>query len=234
MGIFDFCSFNCCCVRGWLYYSQDEYSNLFCILYQQDPKCLAQAQISYGRTVAQEFYYEILCMYFLFLFLQFLCLLIMIKEYLKRTKWNAAHKLAKGVAGLHFVSALLLTILAPLCWFSLLCIENICSEFPVSEHSDVVGAWGPWDGTGLVLVAALVAKYHYTWFEYVSVLAGTVVTKFIKRGRTSNHPSHQFKVAKPQISSMTRDFFSIIFSPFVHGWFSTRYTLLCYKNCKTF
>lgn len=48
-------------------------------------------------------------------------------------------------------------------------MEALLTIFPQSESSAHVGAWSPWATTGLVLLAGLIAKFHASVAQSVSM-----------------------------------------------------------------
>lgn len=54
----------------------------------------------------------------------------------------------------------ILVLCSPLFIFNLVAGEIFLRPFPQSEDQQHIGAWGPWASTVLVLIAAIIAKYH--------------------------------------------------------------------------
>lgn len=69
---------------------------------------------------------------------------------------------AKFVASAIFSLGIIVTILAPAVFiFSVVVFELYLLDFPYSEHSDAVGAWGTCVGAALVLVATVLGSYQH-------------------------------------------------------------------------
>ena len=59
--------------------------------------------------------------------------------------------------------------------------ETLLTHFPQSESATHVGAWTPWVTTALVLLAALIAKYHDLLVSSISASAKETRQKFFAR-----------------------------------------------------
>lgn len=69
---------------------------------------------------------------------------------------------AKVTASAVFSLGIIVTILAPAVFiFAVVVFELYLQDFPYSEHSDAVGAWGTCVGAALVLVATVLGSYQH-------------------------------------------------------------------------
>jgi len=74
--------------------------------------------------------------------------------------WTVRRAFALFWAGFAYTVSLVAAVVYPLAFVATVVInELMVAGFPVSEHSDAVGAWSPWLGAGLVVIAALVAGH---------------------------------------------------------------------------
>jgi hypothetical protein len=96
------------------------------------------------------------------------------KIWLKLKRWNppkewpktrtAVRGLIGGFCGSVYLGAwLVVVICAPGVIFNIVAVElNLADTDLESEEPYMIGQWGPWCSTGLVLLAALIGKYHDT------------------------------------------------------------------------
>ena len=68
----------------------------------------------------------------------------------------------------------ILIICPPLFIFNLVAGEIFVHPFPQSENEHHIGAWGPWASTALILIAAMIAKYHNIFVDLLIDLINDV------------------------------------------------------------
>ena len=78
--------------------------------------------------------------------------------------WMLRRFFAKMVAASIFGVGICFVLICPAVFVtSAVANELFITEFPVSEHSDAIGAWGSWIGTALVVLAGAVIRYRDAW-----------------------------------------------------------------------
>ncbi|OCL04841.1 hypothetical protein AOQ84DRAFT_367151 [Glonium stellatum] len=90
--------------------------------------------------------------------------------------------------------------------------ELFLADCPVSEYSDAVGTWV---AAAFVLMAAATIEYHKAWMNYVLAVmsaAGRIIKCFKK-----DHKRGQGQHFTPGLQEMTKKFFAIYASPFIHA-----------------
>ncbi|KAF2673745.1 hypothetical protein BT63DRAFT_421870 [Microthyrium microscopicum] len=77
--------------------------------------------------------------------------------------WRFRSFVAASIAGTVYLLAMAGALIYPLTFGATIVVnELLAAEYPVSEHSDAIGAWSPWLGLGLVLIASIVMGWHST------------------------------------------------------------------------
>ena len=80
--------------------------------------------------------------------------------------------IARIIALLGYLWAIVILVLCiPLLVINMTAAEILISKLPQQEESDHVGAWTPYASTGLVLIAALVARYHRAYTDLARRMA---------------------------------------------------------------
>ncbi|KFY46373.1 hypothetical protein V495_02527 [Pseudogymnoascus sp. VKM F-4514 (FW-929)] len=129
---------------------------------------------------------------------------------------------AKTMATMFYLLAILLSVLCPVVFItSVISSEILIQNYPPSEHSDAVGAWGAWVGAALVILAAVIDRYSTAWLNSILVVLRAMwrVFKYDKKDRL---PAIDEKDDELSVSKRIKDFFKEVASPFIHGWYSTR------------
>lgn len=96
--------------------------------------------------------------------------------------------------------------------------EIVIQSYPVSEHSDAIGAWGQWTGAGLVLIAAVINKWGGSWVQTLKVMIYSLWrhVKYSKDDRTKLYPRREGW----SVERRAQLFGLVIVSPPVHAWWS--------------
>ncbi|KFX92083.1 hypothetical protein O988_07435 [Pseudogymnoascus sp. VKM F-3808] len=140
---------------------------------------------------------------------------------LKTKRKRVRFLFAKAMATMFYLLAILLTVLCPVVFItSVITSEILIQNYPPSEHSDAIGAWGAWVGAILVIFAAVIEKYSKAWLISLLVLLRAMwhVVKYDKKERQQRSK----KGDGLSVSGRIKDFFKEVGSPFIHGWYSTR------------
>ena len=91
---------------------------------------------------------------------------------------------AKYVAIFAYLWAVLASILCvTLFLFNIAAMEYLLANLPEAESARHIGAWGPWVGTGLAILAALVAKFHTTVVDKASASLVRAISWGVGRSR---------------------------------------------------
>ncbi|OBT63728.1 hypothetical protein VE03_06164 [Pseudogymnoascus sp. 23342-1-I1] len=142
---------------------------------------------------------------------------------MKESTWKKIrYHIAKAIAASFYLLAILLSVLCPAVFItSVISIEIYIQTFPPSEHSDAIGAWGPWVGAVLVVFAAVIERYSKSWLNALVIILRAFwrVFKYAKSDRqTTIHEEDKTMSVHEKI----KDFFGELGSPFIHGWYSTK------------
>ncbi|CZR58194.1 uncharacterized protein PAC_08085 [Phialocephala subalpina] len=138
----------------------------------------------------------------------------------KKSLWKKCKYIwAKTIATLFSLTAGATAIICPAVFVSsVVANEILLQSYPVSEHSDAVGAWGTWVGAALVLIAAVINKYAGSWVRTLKVVVTTLYhfVMYSKADREELFP----KKKGESVGSRFSKFGKVIISPPVHAGFS--------------
>lgn len=136
-------------------------------------------------------------------------------------RWRIHFEIARAGAAGFYLSAILFAIVCPAVFVTNIIANEIgLGYFPTSEQSDAAGAWNPWVGTALVIIAALIVRYHDVWAQYVRSTVRSIWRLLIwplRRGNTHDQSSH-FKGSDQKFEILLESFMS----PIHHGWHSVK------------
>jgi hypothetical protein len=91
--------------------------------------------------------------------------------------------LAKWLALATYAWALFVTIICvPVLILSMFATESYLFGLPQSESATSIGSWSPWAGTALVLIAALISKFHNRFVAAIRGIWGAQSFRDIARG----------------------------------------------------
>ncbi|KAF2088809.1 hypothetical protein K490DRAFT_64022 [Saccharata proteae CBS 121410] len=136
--------------------------------------------------------------------------------------------LAAFLAGSLYVGAIFIAVLCPLIGvLTIVLNELLIQSIPRSEHSDAVGAWASWVGTGFVITAGLIIRYHESWWTTVIIGLETIWLKYAYARDKENKDFEQLGNSRlrgnpRQLRSRVKTFFEEVISPFVHLWTAIR------------
>jgi hypothetical protein len=141
-------------------------------------------------------------------------------------RWKLQFQIARLIAASFFVCALFFAVLALAVFVtSVIANEIYLTIWPVSEHSDAVGAWSIWVGAAFVLIAAFIVKYHAAWMKSL-VVAFQAFWRVVAWAGNERHARFQSSDPHPEtVRQRVKAFFSEISIPFVHAWYSMRRAL---------
>ena len=102
-------------------------------------------------------------------------------------------RIAKYVANLAYTWAVIATILSVLLFLvNITAMEVFLVYFPQSESANHIGAWTPWANTGLVLFAALLARFHSQLVHSIGFATRQALSKMMNDvGRTRQAEPHR-------------------------------------------
>jgi len=141
-------------------------------------------------------------------------------------------RFATFVAACFYVGAILGAVFAPFIFLlSVVVNELMLGFYPVSEHSDAVGAWSAWVGAGLIILASFLASYHDKWIRGLELTA--------KMGWNCCRSRHGISSDQETLSKAFTETFAdsgrLIVSPAVHGWNMMRlWSWLIVRKSKAF
>ena len=138
-------------------------------------------------------------------------------------RWRVQFQIARFVAAAFFVFAIFFAVLALAVFVTnVVTNELYLTYWPVSEHSDAVGAWSIWVGATFVLVSALIVRYHASWTKSL-VISFQAFWRLFAWARNDRHVRFQSNNSDSEtIRHRMKAFLSEIAIPFVHAWYSTR------------
>lgn len=138
-------------------------------------------------------------------------------------RWRLQFQIARLIAAAFFIFALFFAILAIAVFVTNVVTNEInVASWPVSEYSDAVGAWSIWVSAALVLIAAILVRYHESWMKSL-VVSFQAFWRVVAWAENERHARFQSSGPEPVTMRHRVDaFFSEIASPFVHAWYSTR------------
>jgi hypothetical protein len=138
-------------------------------------------------------------------------------------RWKLQFQFARLVAAAFFVFAMFFAVLAIAVFVTNVVTQEIYLGFwPVSEHSDAVGAWSMWVGAAFILIAAVIVRYHASWMKSLVVLF-QAFWRLVAWAGNERHVRFQSNDPEPEtIRHRVKAFFSEVTIPFVHAWYSTR------------
>ncbi|KAF8849397.1 hypothetical protein BDZ45DRAFT_236345 [Acephala macrosclerotiorum] len=126
---------------------------------------------------------------------------------------------AKTIATCFSLTAGATAIICPAVFVSsVVANEILLQSYPVSEHSDAVGAWGTWVGAALVLIAAVINKYAGSWMRTFKVVV-TKMYHFVMYSKADRERLFPKKKGEG-VGSRFAKFGKVIVSPPVHAAFS--------------
>ncbi|KKY17203.1 hypothetical protein UCRPC4_g05696 [Phaeomoniella chlamydospora] len=143
--------------------------------------------------------------------------------------WRSRKQLARTLAAGSFGLSLLFAIACPAVFItSAVANELALGFFPVSEHSDAVGAWSAWVATAFVVLAGGLIRYREAWEDALSA-ALWAVWHWMAYDKHERPPSIGSKQAlmqevihepEPTLSDKKHDFVAEITSPVRHLWYN--------------
>ena len=78
--------------------------------------------------------------------------------------WKIRWQLARFAAAASFAFAAILAVMCPAIFVTTAVANELyVGDYPVSEHSDAVGAWSSWVATGAVVIAGGIIRYRDGW-----------------------------------------------------------------------
>ena len=85
-------------------------------------------------------------------------------------RWRCQWHFARLMAAAWFIIAIVAAGLCP----AVLVMTVVTNEinvgyYPVSEHSNAVGAWGTWTSVGFAILAGIISRYHEAWIKTLLV-----------------------------------------------------------------
>jgi hypothetical protein len=137
-------------------------------------------------------------------------------------RWRLQFHFARLVAAAFFVFAVFFAVLALAVFVTNVITQELYLTFwPVSEHSDAVGAWSIWVGAAFVLIAAFIVRYHASWMKSLVVLF-QAFWRVVAWAGNERHVRFQSNDPEPvKVRHRVKAFFSEVAIPFVHAWYST-------------
>ncbi len=152
-------------------------------------------------------------------------------------RWKFQYQAARLIAATFFATAIAFAIVCPAVFVtSVVTNEFYLTYYPLSEHSDAVGAWSIWVGAAFVIIAACIAQYHEAWMKSLRV---AIQSSFQLIGYDTIERHQLFPKDEQHVRVRDRllAFLSEISSPLAHAWHSTRraywtlsYTILCFVD----
>ena len=138
-------------------------------------------------------------------------------------RWKLQFQIARLVAAAFFVFALFFAVLALAVFVTNVVTNEIyIAYYPVSEHSDAVGAWSMWVGAAFVLIAAVIVRYHAAWMKSL-VVSFQAFWRLLALAQNERHVRFQSNDLEPEtIRYRVKAFRTEISIPFLHAWYSTR------------
>jgi hypothetical protein len=138
-------------------------------------------------------------------------------------RWKLQFQIARLLAAAFFVFAVFFAVLALAVFVTSVITNEIhLAAWPVSEHSDAVGAWSIWVGAAFILIAAVIVRYHESWMKSL-VVSFQAFWRLVAWAKNERHVRFQSKDPEPEtIRHRVGAFCSEIAIPFVHAWYSTR------------
>ena len=137
-------------------------------------------------------------------------------------RWEIQFQLGRFVASSFFVFAVIFAVVCPAVFVtSVVAQEVFLTEWPVSEHSDAVGAWSIWVGATFVLIAAIIVRYHEAWGQSIKV-GWQAFWRLVAFATNERHARFQSDKHPEKIRDRIASFVAEVSSPAVHLWYSTR------------
>ena len=137
-------------------------------------------------------------------------------------RWEIQFQLARFIASSFFVFAVIFAVVCPAVFVtSVVAQEVFLTEWPVSEHSDAVGAWSIWVGATFVLIAAIIVRYHNAWGKSIKV-GWQAFWRLVAFATNERHARFQSEKHPEKIRDRIASFIAEVCCPAVHLWYSIR------------